>query len=138
MNKTIIAIIITILLIGGAIFLTKGNDKSSNDFSSKNSDQEIENIQNVSIVDGKQIIEIDVKGGYLPRISVAKAGIPTVVRFKTNKTFDCSSSIRIPSLNISEILPNTGTKEIDLGTPNGGTLQGSCGMGMYPFQIKFE
>jgi hypothetical protein len=41
-------------------------------------------------------------------------------------------------MNISELLPNSGSKDIDLGTPKVGTLQGSCGMGMYPFQIDFQ
>ena len=95
-------------------------------------------VQNVSIVDGKQIIEIQARGGYSPRRSVAKAGIPTILRFNTNGTFDCSSSVRIPSLNISKILPQSGSTDIDLGTQKLGTLQGTCGMGMYPFAIDFE
>jgi plastocyanin domain-containing protein len=97
-----------------------------------------ENIKNVSVVDGKQIIEIKAKGGYTPRVSTAKAGIPTVLRFNTDGTFDCSALVRIPSINVSEILPNSGIKDIDLGSPKGGILQGSCGMGMYPFKIDFQ
>ena len=89
-------------------------------------------------MDGKQIIEIKAKGGFLPRESVAKAGITTVLRLNTNGTFDCSSSVRIPSMNISKVLPSTGTTDIDLGSPNVTTLHGSCGMGMYPFEIKFQ
>jgi plastocyanin domain-containing protein len=90
------------------------------------------------VIEGKQIIEITAKGGYAPERSVAKAGIPTVIRFKTQGTFDCSSAVRIPQKNISKNLPQTGTTDIDIGTPEKGTLGGSCGMGMYPFEIKFE
>ncbi len=130
--KTTIAIIISVLMIGGAIlFINKGSSSTVPITQEKN-------IQNVSIVDGKQIIEIKAKGGYTPRASVAKANIPTILRFDTNGTFDCSSSVRIPSLNISKILPNSGTTDIDLGNPNLGTLQGTCGMGMYPFEINFQ
>jgi plastocyanin domain-containing protein len=130
--KTTIAIIISILMIGGAIlFINKGSSSAVPITQEKN-------IQNVSIVDGKQIIKIKAKGGYTPRTSVAKANIPTILRFDTNGTFDCSSSVRIPSLNISKILPNSGTTDIDLGNSNLGTLQGTCGMGMYPFEISFE
>lgn len=93
---------------------------------------------NVTVVDGKQIIEIDAKGGYLPRKSVAKAGVPTVIRFNTANTFDCSSSIRIPSMDISKILPSSGSTDIDVGTPSAGPLKGSCGMGMYPFEVEFQ
>ena len=131
--KTTTAIIIAGVLIGGAILLTnKGNSSTSTQTAVE------ENIHNVSIVDGKQIIEIKAKGGYSPRVSTAKANMPTVLRFDTNGTFDCSASVRIPSMNLSKILPNSGTTDIDLGNPKLGTLQGTCGMGMYPFQINFQ
>lgn len=128
--KTTTAIIIAVIIIGGAILLINGR--------SGGMPAQQENIQNVSVVDGKQIIEIKAKGGYTPRISTAKAGMPTILRFDTNGTFDCSASVRIPSMSISELLPNSGSKDIDLGSPKAGTIQGSCGMGMYPFQINFQ
>ncbi len=99
---------------------------------------QVVNANNVTIVDGKQIIEINAKGGYQPRKSIAKAGIPTIIRFNTKGTFDCSSSVRIPSMNISKLLPQTGSTDIDIGSGKLGTLQGSCGMGMYPFEVEFQ
>ncbi len=131
MQATIISIAISILLIGGAIFFTRSG-------SSSNQTAQVENIQNVSIVGGKQIIEIKAKGGYIPRESIAKAGMPTILRFNTNGTFDCSAAVRIPSLDISKILANSGETDIDLGTPSLGILQGICGMGMYNFSINFK
>ena len=89
-------------------------------------------------MDGKQIIEMTAKGGYEPNKSVAKAGVPTILRFDTNGTFDCSSSVRIPSLNISQNLPISGKTDIDIGVQKVGNFQGTCGMGMYPFEVKFE
>jgi plastocyanin domain-containing protein len=129
MKATTIAIILSIGLIGATIVLTKqspiqGEPQVAGD--------------NVTVVDGTQIIEIDAKGGYLPRKSVAKAGLPTVIRFNTQATFDCSSSVRIPSLDISKVLPQTGSTDIDIGTQEVGPLQGSCGMGMYPFEVEFQ
>lgn len=96
------------------------------------------NSSNVSMADGKQIIEIEVKGGYRPGKSVAKAEVPTIIRFKTNGTFDCSSSIIIPSLNVSQTLPQTGATDINAGTSTVGVLQGTCGMGMYRFEVEFR
>ena len=95
-------------------------------------------VNNVSILDGKQFIDLTAKGGYTPRKSLAKAGLQTTLRVNTSGTFDCSSSIRIPSMDISRILPQTGVTDIDLGTPQLGTLSGTCGMGMYPFEISFQ
>lgn len=131
MNKnTIISIIISAALIIFAIFFTSGKTNNTN------VNQEAL-VNNISIVDGKQIIVINAKGGYQPRKSIAKAGIPTILRFNTSGTFDCSSSVRIPSMNIFKSLPQSGSTDIDLSTQNTGTLNGSCGMGMYPFEIDF-
>lgn len=129
MKSSVIAIIGAAILIGGAII-----------FTSKNPPQVAVNApaNNVSVVDGKQIIDVSVKGGYHPKVSTAKAGIPTVLRFSTNGSYDCSTAVRIPSMGISKSLPQTGTTDIDLGSPQVATLQGVCGMGMYSFQINFQ
>ena len=128
MKAIVIAVLIATALIGGALMLanTKGGAVP------------VVNKNNVTIVDGKQIIEIRAKGGYLPEKSVAKAGIPTVLRFDTRGTFDCSSSVRIPSMDISKMLPQTGTTDIDIGIQTAGTFNGTCGMGMYPFEVDFQ
>ena len=128
MKATIISIIVAVVLIGGAFMLTRSGGDSG----------QVANVNNVSVVDGKQIIEITARGGYQPRKSIAKAGIPTVIRFNTKGTFDCSSSVRIPSLGISKSLPQTGSTDIDIGEGKLGTLQGTCGMGMYPFEVEFQ
>ena len=92
----------------------------------------------VSVVDGKQIIEMKAKAGYFPMKVTAKAGMPTILRVHTSGTYDCSSALRVPSMNISKNLPPTGTTDIDLGSPSAGKLDGTCSMGMYPFEIDFQ
>ncbi|MFA6392663.1 MAG: cupredoxin domain-containing protein [Candidatus Paceibacterota bacterium] len=139
-KNTIISIVVSAALIIFAIVLTSGKTSNQSNDSSNNSTGTTQetSIKNVSVVDGKQIIEINAKGGYQPRKSIAKAGIPTILRFNTNGTFDCSSSVRIPSMNIFKSLPQSGSTDIDLSTQPAGTLNGSCGMGMYPFEISFQ
>lgn len=128
MKIIIISILVALILVGGAFMLTKDKGEKA----------PAEPVNNVSIVDGKQIITITAKGGYKPENSIAKAGIPTIIRFDTRGTFDCSSSINIPSINISKILPQTGSTDIDIGIPAVNELQGTCGMGMYPFSVTFQ
>ena len=127
MKSTLASFIIALALIGGAIIavrMGRGTDGDS--------------VQNVSVVDGKQIIEIRAKGGYSPRKSVAKADMPTVLRFTTDGTFDCSSAVTIPSIGVSKNLPPSGSTDIELAHPAVGVLEGTCGMGMYPFEIDFR
>ena len=89
--------------------------------------------------DGIQYVTITARGGYSPRQSGARAGVPTKLVVKTNGTYDCSAALVIHSLNYRNMLPNTGETIIDAGTPQAGdTLQGVCGMGMYSFIITFK
>lgn len=130
MKAITISIIIAVAIIGGAFMLTRGGIQTQGGT--------IAPANNVTVVDGKQIVLIHAKGGYQPRKSIAKAGIPTILRFDTKGTFDCSSSVRIPSMNISKSLPQTGSTDIDIGSPELVTLRGTCGMGMYPFEVDFQ
>jgi len=131
MKGIIISTIIAVAIVGGVALLVPKNSQTTNSVSVSSKD-------NVTIVDGQQIIELQAKGGYQPRKSIAKAGMPTIIRFKTNGTFDCSSSVRIPSMNISKYLPQTGSTDIDIGSQKVGLFRGSCGMGMYPFEVDFQ
>ena len=128
MRATLISIIAAVVLIGGAFVFTRGGFTEARDVPPNN----------VTVVDGTQIIEIRAKGGFAPRKSIAKAGMPTILRFQTNGTFDCSSVVRIPSMDIGKNLPLSGVTDIALHNPELGILEGSCGMGMYPFEIEFQ
>lgn len=124
-NAIYISIIFVLILIWGAIFLGGRNNQES-----KN---------NVSIIDGKQIIEIGAKGGYSPKTTNAQANIPTVIKMKTNGSFDCSSALVIPSLSYHNNLPLAGETLIDVPPQKpGAKLQGLCAMGMYNFVINFN
>lgn len=95
--------------------------------------------ENSVIKDGIQYVTITARGGYSPRVSNAKAGIPTKLVIKTNGTYDCSAALIIRSLSFQKMLPNTGETIIDAGTPKAGdVIKGVCGMGMYNFSVNFQ
>ena len=128
MKATIISILISVLLIGGAIWLINGQGTDGEGEAS-----------NTSIVGGKQIIEIKAKGGYSPRVTYAKSGMPTLLKMKTQGTFDCSSSLVIPSLNYRTNLQPSGETDIEIPSQKAGiVMKGLCSMGMYNFQIRFD
>lgn len=131
MNKTASIIIISALLIGIGVVVLSG--------SSKDVSKSATGVQNSEIRDGIQYIMINAKAGYSPKVSMAKAGIPTKLIIKTNDTYDCSASLVIKSLNYQKILSRNGEEIIDIGTPVAGTpLRGTCSMGMYNFVINFN
>lgn len=128
-KATAVSILITAIIIGAAI-ISANSGRENTGFSAAN---------NVSILDGKQIIAISAKGGYWPKITSAKAGLPTVIKMDTQGTFDCSSALIIPSLSYRKYLPPSGETLIDIPPQkSGATIRGLCAMGMYNFTINFN
>lgn len=88
---------------------------------------------------GTQIVEITAKTGYSPKTSTATANKPLTLRIDTKGTYDCSSGIRIPKLNITKQLPANGTTDIEIPAQTAGTkLDFTCSMGMYSGTIIFS
>jgi plastocyanin domain-containing protein len=137
MSQKTISIILLSLAFGFFIFKSFGGSRGTAG-NNVATDVPSSPTQNVRVVDGKQVVDITARGGYSPRKTTAKAGIPTVLRVSTNGSYDCSVALRIPKLNIAKNLEPTGTEEIDLGTPVAGVMRGLCGMGMYSFEINFQ
>lgn len=136
MSKTTSIIIAGIILVGAWYFVSSDSKATTNSPVKTTTNTPV---QNTEIRDGIQYVTISAQGGYSPKMSVAKAGIPTKLIIKTNGTYDCSSSLAIKSLNYRNMLPSTGETIIDAGVVTAGkTLQGVCGMGMYSFAVNFN
>ncbi|MEK7585176.1 MAG: hypothetical protein AAB455_01495 [Patescibacteria group bacterium] len=130
-NKTIASSILALAVLAGAAILLVGGNSGSG--------EGITPVDNVAMVDGKQVITISAKGGYSPRVTAAKADLPTVLKVSTSGTFDCSSALAIPSLGYRKNLPPSGVVEIELPPQAAGSkLNGLCAMGMYNFSINFN
>ena len=131
MKTTAISIVVAAVLIGGVIMLIGGNGNSNNTNS--------QTASNVSVVDGRQIITINAKGGYSPKITTAKANMPTVIKVNTQGTFNCIAALTIPSLGYQKNLPPSGETLIDVPPQKSGTtMRGLCSMGMYNFEVNFN
>lgn len=130
-NKpVVISLAISVVLIGWAFWIVSAKSDT---------ESTAVEVPTATIVGNKQIIDIRAKGGYSPRVVVAKAGVPTIVRVTTNGTFDCSASLVIPKLSYQKFLQPSGTEEIMITAEEAqGTFQGLCAMGMYSFQIRFQ
>ncbi len=121
--------VISVALISGTLYVVSDRSASSGG--------EVAQSQNVEIRDGVQYVTITAKGGYSPRVTGIKGGLPTKLIVKTDGTYDCSASLVVRSVGFQKILQPTGEEVIDVGTLRSGEkVQGVCGMGMYSFQIK--
>jgi hypothetical protein len=89
--------------------------------------------------DGSQSLAVLAWNGYYPINARAKAGVPSVLRIYTNRTFDCSRAFLIPELKVRKLLPQGGVTEIAIpAREKGSRLFGTCSMGMYTFAIDFD
>jgi plastocyanin domain-containing protein len=134
MKSSTIVIAIAIVLVSGYAFSQRANSGS---LSGTELSASTAPSSNVAVENGQQVVTITAKGGYTPTSSTVQAGVPTVIRFNTSGTFDCSAAVRIPDLNVSTTLPSNGSKDISIGTLEAGSVvQGTCGMGMYRFEVQ--
>ena len=69
-------------------------------------------------------------GGYGPSDARIRAGVPTTWHIDSRSSGTCATSVVVPSLNIQVAL-NPGDNVIDLPALPAGTLEYTCGMGMY-------
>lgn len=77
--------------------------------------------------------------GYEPRILTAPAGQTVHLNLISQNTYSCSRAFVIPVLNISAVLPETGSQLVDLPPQKAGTqMQFSCSMGMFTGVIQFQ
>jgi plastocyanin domain-containing protein len=128
------------IIIGILLFFSIGVLYLSFSSSDKENLKEIKN-SNVSVQseNGIQVLKIIAYGGYNPRKISAKANVKTRLDVETRGTYDCSSSLVIPSLRYKKNLPPTAITSIDISPQESGSkITGLCSMGMFSFDISFE
>jgi sulfite exporter TauE/SafE len=77
--------------------------------------------------------------GYFPQTLRAEANTPIKLNLVTDKTYSCARDFVIPSLGYYELLPDTGTVQLDIpAQPSGTRMFFTCSMGMYTGMIIFE
>ena len=92
----------------------------------------------LSSTDGSLILNVQ-NEGYFPRTLKAPANKPFTLNLVTNKTYSCARDFVIPELNFYQLLPETGTVQVNIpAQPAGKRLFFTCSMGMYTGQIVFE
>lgn len=138
MTKTnIIIAIVTVLLVGGIVTgvkLYKGDNTSSNAWTVSTAPS-----SNVVVVNGKQQITITAGQGYSPKMTVAKAGMPTEIKIQGRNAYGCESAVRIPELSYSKNLDPKWSDIVQLPEQKAwDVVNGTCAMGMYSFQIQFN
>jgi sulfite exporter TauE/SafE len=92
----------------------------------------------VAVAEGEMVLYVQ-NEGYFPQTLNAPAGKDFTLNLVTDQTYSCSRDFVIPALNFYELLPDTGTVQVDIpAQEKGSTLFFTCSMGMYTGRIVFE
>jgi len=88
--------------------------------------------------DGELVLYVN-NSGYFPRSLKAPANEAFKLNLVTNQTYSCARDFVIPALDYYQLLPDTGTMQVNIPAQKAGsTLFFTCSMGMYTGQIVFE
>jgi sulfite exporter TauE/SafE len=91
-----------------------------------------------SFAEGEVVLYVQ-NEGYFPQTLSAPAGKDFALNLVTDKTYSCARDFVIPALDYYELLPDTGTVQVNIpAQQKGSTLFFTCSMGMYTGQIVFE
>jgi sulfite exporter TauE/SafE len=91
-----------------------------------------------TVSDGSLLLNVE-NEGYFPRTLRANANTPIKLNLVTDRTYSCARDFVIPALGFYELLPDTGTVQVDIpAQPSGTRMFFTCSMGMYTGMIIFE
>ena len=91
-----------------------------------------------SFAEGEMVLYVQ-NEGYFPQTLSVPAGKEFTLNLVTDQTYSCSRDFVIPALDYYELLPDTGTVQVNIpAQAKGSTLFFTCSMGMYTGQIVFE
>lgn len=90
------------------------------------------------VASGELYLQVE-NDGYFPQTLKAPAEQDIKLNLVTDKTYSCSRDFVIPALNFYQLLPDTGTVQVDIpAQARGSKIFFTCSMGMYTGQIVFE
>lgn len=81
--------------------------------------------------DDRQIVDVEVKGGYSPEVVVLKKGIPATLNFTRKDSSSCLDRVVFSDFGINQALPQNQQQAINVDTSNAGEFQWACGMDMF-------
>ncbi len=82
------------------------------------------------LVDGVQVVEVTVKGGYSPDVIRVTAGVPVRMLFDRQESGDCSSRVVFPDFHVNQELPAYATTAVEFLPQEPGDYEFACGMNM--------
>lgn len=88
--------------------------------------------------DGKQEVEITVRGGYSPDVIRVRQGVPLRLLFDRREGGECTSHVVFPDFGVNKALPAFGKATVELTPDTAGEFGFACGMNMVRGRLIVE
>ncbi|MGV8909401.1 MAG: heavy metal translocating P-type ATPase [Propionicimonas sp.] len=93
----------------------------------------------VELVDGVQVVQIRVDGGYSPDlIEGVRAGVPVRFLFDRREGGECTSRVVMPDFKVNAALPAFRTTAVEFTPAVAGEYRFACGMNMVSGMVRVE
>ncbi len=150
MEKYLVRIVAAVLLVLGVLSMDTGLNLLGSPYSLTRLAQSVSPVavqstdagaladdQKPTLHNGELILAVK-SSGYEPHTLQAPANTPIKLNLVTRETYSCSRAFTIPELNITELLPKTGTVVVEIPPQRSGkVIAFTCSMGMYTGEIVF-
>src|SRR5688572_14166721 len=94
--------------------------------------------QAAELREGRQEVQITVKGGYSPDLIQLKAGVPTRLVFDRQETGECTSRVVLSDFRINRALPPYQKTVVEFTPDKAGEFTFACGMNMVHGSLMVE
>lgn len=145
LEKFFMRFVAVVVLILGLVTIENGLNLMGSPLSLQNMTRNLFPASSVSTagsdtISADGVITLNVQNsGYFPAALKAPANTDLTLNLVTDKTYSCARDFVIPKLNFYQLLPDTGTVQVNIPAQKAGsTLFFTCSMGMYTGQIIFE
>ncbi|MBZ3776229.1 cupredoxin domain-containing protein [Lentilactobacillus otakiensis] len=87
--------------------------------------------ENAEVTDDRQVVNVEVKGGYSPEVIILKKGVPATLNFTRKDSSSCLDRVVFSDFGINQALPQDERQAVEIDTNKPGEFQWACGMDMF-------
>ncbi|MGF2384600.1 cupredoxin domain-containing protein [Lentilactobacillus otakiensis] len=87
--------------------------------------------ENAEVTDDRQVVDVEVKGGYSPEVIILKKGVPATLNFTRKDSSSCLDRVVFSDFGINQALPQDEKQSVEIDTDKPGEFQWACGMDMF-------
>lgn len=87
--------------------------------------------ESAEVADDRQVVNVEVKGGYSPEVVILKKGVPATLNFTRKDSSSCLDRVVFSDFGVNQALPKNEKQSVEIDTSKPGEYQWACGMDMF-------